>query len=908
MSILLLIFAMLTFIFILLSFCYRPPSDNNISPVYLYFNVHHFPQQTTDAFSLPLNLTIFASDPLLAFHTPINSKLFFVHAFVHIPSALSSIKTKYPKRRFFLSLLLLLSGDINPNPGPSKCKKPSVAPDPFSFAALFTPISTSPSLTLACQNARSVRNKIPLVSELISSNRLDILCLTETWLNTDISTPSLLSSLTPPNFNLLHCDRPNSNRGGGLAILHHTSLKSKSLPLPIFSTFECLGSTITTGSDSFKLLLIYRPPAPPNVLFFEEFEALLEAHVPSPTELIITGDFNIHVDDFSDPNAKRFADLLLTFNLKQLVTFLTHPPANSNHKAHTLDLVITHSSSNIVSSLFSQENFFSDHSAVITELNLPKPNASKTTFTYRPIKSIDIDSFCADIQSSPLTSCTTSDLDTPVSLYNSTLSSILDQHASSRTVTRPSRPPNPWYNSSLLIEKRRKRQLERKWRKSHLPSDRSSFRRQCFHYNHLLLKSQSVYYKNLISSASNTNTLWKSINSVLHRKPVKILPSLPQLADKFCQFFSDKISHLRLSLPKSNTDPLTYPISPPNLLTSLEPASCEEIRKLILACPHSSSPLDPIPTTLLVSCIDSLLPIITKLVNLSLSTGCFPADFKMASVTPLLKKPNLDPDDLKNYRPISNLSFLSKLIERIVASRLTAQLSEHNLFNLHQSAYRKFNSTETALLSVQNDLLTSMDQGRVSALLLLDLSAAFDTVDHDILFHRLESWFGISNSALSWFKSFLTDRRQVVRTGDTTSSPSILHFGIPQGSVLGPILFSLYTTPLSSVIAGHTDIQHHLYADDTQIYLSFSSGTDYLSLVKKCVLDIFSWLSANKLSANPDKTEYILICPKKQTITDTTLTLSTASISPSDHAKNLGVIFQFDLSLDKHISAMLLSY
>ena len=170
-------------------------------------------------------------------------------------------------------------------------------------------------------------------------------------------------------------------------------------------------------------------------------------------------------------------------------------------------------------------------------------------------------------------------------------------------------------------------------------------------------------------------------------------------------------------------------------------------------------------------------------------------------------------------------SFLSSLIERIVASRLTSRLSLNNLFNTHQSAYRKFHSTETALLSVQNDLLISMDNGHISALLLLDLSAAFDTVDYDILFHRLETWFGISNTALSWFKSFLTDRQQAVRVDDSSSSASNLLFGVPQGSVLGPILFSLYTTPLSSLISGHPNIHHHLYADDTQIDLSFSSSS-----------------------------------------------------------------------------------
>ena len=198
-------------------------------------------------------------------------------------------------------------------------------------------------------------------------------------------------------------------------------------------------------------------------------------------------------------------------------------------------------------------------------------------------------------------------------------------------------------------------------------------------------------------------------------------------------------------------------------------------------------------------CIDILISPITSIINLSLTEGCFLSHFKAAHVSPLLKKkPSLNQDSMGNYRPVSNLSFLSKVLEKVVVYQLNANINSSNI-------------------------LSSIDDGTVTALTLLDLSAAFDTIDHTILLRRLGNWFGVSGKVLDWFKSYFTDRSQRIKLGNCLSSKSDLSFGVPQGSVLGPLLFTLYTTPLSSLVSGHA-IPHHLYADDSQLYVSFSSG------------------------------------------------------------------------------------
>ena len=250
---------------------------------------------------------------------------------------------------------------------------------------------------------------------------------------------------------------------------------------------------------------------------------------------------------------------------------------------------------------------------------------------------------------------------------------------------------------------------------------------------------------------------------------------------------------------------------------------------------------------------------------------------------------------MKNYRPLSNLSFLSKVLEKVVVNQLNTHINSSNASNQYQSAYRKFHSTETALLKIHSGILASMDAGRVTALTLLDLSAAFDTIDHTILLSRLHDWFGVTGKALSWFESYLAGRCQRIKIGDCLSSKADLKFGVPRGPILGPLLFTLYTTPLSSMIFENA-IPHHLYADDSQLYVSFASGDSAAALngLQSCLASVQSWMSTNKLKLNPDKTEFLQIGNERQW----SKYLSMFPIerlgfksNPAKSARNLGVIF-----------------
>ena len=287
-------------------------------------------------------------------------------------------------------------------------------------------------------------------------------------------------------------------------------------------------------------------------------------------------------------------------------------------------------------------------------------------------------------------------------------------------------------------------------------------------------------------------------------------------------------------------------------------------------------------------------------------TGHVPASFKSAIVRPLIKKPGLDNEELKNYRPVSNLTFLSKLLEKVVLRQLLDHLTANNLLYANQSAYRSGHSTETALLKITNDLLNATDSKEVSLLALLDLSAAFDTIDHSILLDRLLVSFGVTDNALSWFKSYLTDRDNVVLVNGIKSMPARVRYGVPQGSVLGPILFVLYTQPIASIVNGHS-LSHHSFSFDNQIYISRPrTEIPYMvQSIENCVSDLKCWMTQNKLKLNEEKTEMIWLTSQRAlglVNLPSSASLNGCDIKFATSVRNLGVTIDRTLSFEQHVS------
>ena len=337
------------------------------------------------------------------------------------------------------------------------------------------------------------------------------------------------------------------------------------------------------------------------------------------------------------------------------------------------------------------------------------------------------------------------------------------------------------------------------------------------------------------------------------------------------------------------------------MLCSFQPINSIELLKVVNGLVNKQSKLDVIPCTFLKKLTPELIPALLKIINASLTLGEFPLLLKTGTVTPVLKSSNLDKNEFNNYRPVSNLSLLSKILEKCVLKQLANHLETNELYPNYQSAYRQHHSCETALVKIIDDVLVELNPNTYIIMTFLDFSAAFDTVDHNILINRLKNDYGIIDVALHWFKSYLSCRNYKVKINNTLSDSQSLDFGVPQGSILGPILYMLYVKEIEEIAKRH-NVNVHIYADDVQLYAPYDVSSDFANL-KSCLQEIKLWTGKNYLKLNNKKTQLLCITSKNYTHQiPRELYLMGESITVGCSAKYLGVWLDQHLTFKKQIN------
>lgn len=476
-------------------------------------------------------------------------------------------------------------------------------------------------LHCALLNARSLQRNMSTIQHHIVLHNLDLAAITESWLRED-SGDDILREVCPAGYSSLHKPRKDK-RGGGVAIIFRDTIRVRPLELDYSAqSFEFIGVSLTINSTCFVLLVIYRPPSQKSTQFADEFASLLEFLVPLPGLLLIVGDFNIHVDDKSCDFGQSFLSLVDSFDLRQHVSNASHVGG------HTLDLVMSRSTDNSIIDCFVSD-FVSDHRAVHWCAKAHRPLRPVKKVVFRKLKSIDFSSFCSDLSALPLLTFPAGDCESALLQYNTGLASVLNSHAPLITRSFTVRPDNPWDNEEIHCARRHVRRLERRWKTTKLTIDKQIMKSELRNLQGMIKLAKTSFLEAKILEASRRKTsLFKLVDSLFLVKPGLSLPahdSLAAVVERFSHFFVSKIAAIRATLDAVSSSWTPEAHRPVAAFSTFSAVTVHEISSLILSCPSKSSPLDPIPSFVLKECLPILAHPITNIVNLSFSSGIFPA-------------------------------------------------------------------------------------------------------------------------------------------------------------------------------------------------------------------------------------------------------------------------------------------
>ena len=497
--------------------------------------------------------------------------------------------------------------------------------------------------------------------------------------------------------------------------------------------------------------------------------------------------------------------------------------------------------------------------------------------------------------------------------YDSQLAGLLDRHAPLVVKSVRVRKKVAWFDSTARDMKKQLRLQEKKWKRSGIQSERDSFRCMKKAYRKHLRQNRVSHFRDAVHQArGNSKQLYAVTTGLMGKTRQNPLPeaeSNKELAENFATFFMNKIEMIREML--SDIPKYMPSHRETESMYSFRPLTCEEVMKLVKTSKPTTTATDPLPSRLVKEHIDILCPLLTKLVNESLVNAKFFDQWKLAVVVPLLKKIGSDLV-FPSYRPVSNLCFASKITEKGSILQLNEHVKKCQLEINHQSAYKENFSVETAVLYLMNGLLWNMENNRVTVITGLDLSAAFDTVDHSVLSSVLENRFGVKDAALKWIKSYLLDRQLSVKVGTEMSSKRTFNFSVPQGSCLGPVLFNMYSSTIAECIHPEQDLGG--YADDHVIWDSFSPSTtsaerDCLDRMECTLQKIKGWMDSNSLKMNAAKTEFAFFGSRMMLmrIEGGNINVAGDIVKPSENLKYLGVCLDRSLTLNSFVSSKIRS-
>lgn len=748
------------------------------------------------------------------------------------------------------------------------------------------------------QNVQCIRNKLTQLNLLMANLQTDILCVTEHWLREEELASINVTGYVKANF---FCRSRYSH--GGVGIFIRNGIQFKKLRTNSSEKhFECVAVQCSLGNENFVIVVIYRSPSSAIEFFCEELHETLKniLYKHPKAKLALCGDFNVNFL-VKSKNLTMLSDVLDTYALVPTINNNTRGRNCIDNICVNLDMG-NYDIQNILTHI-------SDHEAaqLLKICSKPKNKNDKITYYYRDFRNPDnIIRFRSLIANESWEEVYRTDFNTnrkfEIFLKLLTYHFEVSFPLKKRTINLNIKKRKPWLTTGLIISCQNMKDLY----KLTLSGDREInqyYKEYKRVYRKVLNRAVKLYNNELISNSSNKcRTAWKIIkeqgnqrkecNNFTLQVNDELITDPQALSNKFNEYFNSisKLTRSNGSCSSANTLKTQH-----NNTFYFIPATEYDTLDIINNLKNTTSSDFMINTVLLKKIKENVVRPLTYLINNSLEEGIFPDCLKTAKITPIHKSG--ETTNIQNFRPISQLSPIAKVLEKYVSSCILKYFDKYNLFNKNQFGFRKNKSTNNAIVEFLNMLLESLDKGNKVLGIFIDLSKAFDTVNHDLLMEKLER-YGFRGIAYNWVSSYLSCRKHYVAINGMRSNTLINNMGVPQGSVLGPILYLIYVNdfPITNTI---------MYADDTSMIISDVNDEEVCRKASQEITTAQDWFSDNQMKLNEKKTHFIRFSHSNKT-NDTSMLVRahSKSIEQVQTVKFLGVEISESCKWDAHIDKL----
>lgn len=761
-------------------------------------------------------------------------------------------------------------------------------------------LNNSCSLRIINFNIRSYNANYDTFESFLNSITLkhDIIILTETW-----NTKETVDMCKIDGYNSFHTFRTES-KGGGVSVFSlntYQTNKIDHLSLCNFY-FETCVTKLKVGQNLIFVIAIYRPPSLENIEIF--FDYLETAISETNNFTVLTGDLNLNLLENGNHIA-RLKSIMNSFSLFPVINKPTRFPANIHlNNPSLIDHIWTNHSHTFKSGIIHLD--ITDHCPCFVHfrLNTTQTRPEKLKIVFRLKSRDNFNLFKRKISSIDWNSVVSGE-DLNLS-WNSFISKIDDEYCkafpkkSKLVSTEKSR--KPWITNHHIILIKQKSEYFKLYKLGIISKNvNNDFKNKI---NSILRNAKNRYFQDIFSSQNvNTRKKWKTVNYLMgrSRKETRFDSvlfeniSYPpcEISEKFNDFFSSIARNLDLNLPPSNISPLSFMGQPNSRSMYLYPVTENECSHILQKLKLTGSHIDSINVSMLKKICMYITTPLVSLLNRSFLTGCFPEILKIARLTPVFKGGDISYSG--NYRPISSLPLFSKIFERLFYNRILNFSVSYNLIDTSQFGFRRSLSTLDSLITLTENIYENLNKKKFHISVLLDLQKAFDTVNHDVLLEKLNH-YGIRGLPLDLIRSYLTGRFHYTEIKNIKSSTKLVKLGVPQGSILAPLLFILYINDLPT-LCQNLGIQ--LFADDTVISMSHQNFPDLVSQLNSQLELVNTWMISNRLTINATKTNVLLFSNRPLTLEP--IFIANTELKYLDSCKFLGVTLDTKLNFRVHI-------